>query len=173
MLCTRCARRATSLVGGLNAVTGSLGSCQNSLRLRGDSGSPQHSSWVCSARPEAMRGPILFSTPMLKGRDERTLPAMSRPRLYSSPERKERIRASKQAWVARNADKVREQHARERTAPDYREKRRRWYLNAKQAKLDAGFRPKPRGRPRVHATEEERLAAKRHKHRESMRRWRA
>eukprot|EP00969_Alexandrium_andersonii_P355657 15444894-Alexandrium_andersonii.AAC.1 len=98
---------------------------------------------------------------------------MARPCVYSSSERKERIKASKRAWALRNADKVRESVARKRNAPGYKEKRHQWYLKAKQAKLDTGFCPKPRGRPRVYGTEEERLAAKRRVQRESMQRWRA
>ena len=98
---------------------------------------------------------------------------MARPRLYSSPERKERIRASKRAWALRNTDKVRACAKRERTAPGYKEQKHKWYLKAKQAKLDAGFCPKPRGRPRVYGTEEERLAARRRTGREHMRKRRA
>ena len=98
---------------------------------------------------------------------------MGRPRLYSSPEHAERIRASKQAWAKRNADYLRAKTARARADPGYAAKRKVWYLNAKRARLEAGICPKPLGRPRVHANEEDRLSAKRRASAAYMRRRRA
>ena len=85
---------------------------------------------------------------------------MGRQRLYSSPERAARIRDSKRAWAARNAEYLRAKAAQARADPGYAVRRKVWYLNAKEARLAAGICPKPRGRPRVHANEEDRLAAK-------------
>ena len=58
------------------------------------------------------------------------------PQKYSTPERRERILASKRAWAQRNADYRRQKNKEYSQRPEYAEQRKRWYQNWKQKQLD-------------------------------------
>jgi len=80
-------------------------------------------------------------------------PTRGRPRL-PTPERLERKKATQKAWVQRNYDYVTAQCKRLATRPEYRERRKELYSGKRQMLLEAGFVPRPRGRPRLYDAEE-------------------
>ena len=80
-------------------------------------------------------------------------PRRGRPRL-PTPERLENKKATQKAWVLRNYDYVTAQCKRLSTRPEYQERRKELYAGKRQALLDSGFVPRPRGRPRLYEAEE-------------------
>ena len=83
-----------------------------------------------------------------------------RPRRRLSPsERRRRQLASKIKWADKNREHVRAQIRELCRLPRYLEAKRRRYARKRQERLDAGWVPNPRGRPRLQfASEEERAA---------------
>ena len=81
-----------------------------------------------------------------------TKPTRGRPRL-PTPERIENKKATQKAWVQRNYEYVTAQCKRLSTRPEYQERRKVLYAGKRQALLDSGFVPRPRGRPRLYEAE--------------------
>jgi hypothetical protein len=78
-----------------------------------------------------------------------------RPRL-PTPERLEHKKASQKAWVLRNHAYVKAQTFALGTRPEYRERRKELYTRKRQALLESGWVPAPRGRPRLYDENEAR-----------------
>jgi len=101
---------------------------------------------------------------------------MARPRVLTAEQRAANKKASNLAWRERNAESVRAKEAAYRARPGNAERKRTYhralYQAQRQALLDAGFEPRPVGRPRLHTPEE---AAELHRiaTREHMRKLRA
>ncbi len=84
-----------------------------------------------------------------------TKPRRGRPRL-PTPERLENKKATQRAWVLRNHAYVTAQSSALGSRPEYRERRRELHNLKRQALLETGFVPHPRGRPRLYDEDEAR-----------------
>ena len=84
-----------------------------------------------------------------------TKPRRGRPRL-PTPERLENKKATQKAWVLRNYAYVTAQSFALGSRPEYRERWRELYNLKRQALLETGFVPNPRGRPRLYDEDEAR-----------------
>lgn len=86
---------------------------------------------------------------------------MARPRQYSDEERHQRALAAKARWRAKNKDKLREQAQMFARVPAIAQQtriyRRALYAAKRQALIEAGYEPRPVGRPRVQRSSDENI----------------